>query len=101
MCLHRGSQEELVRCKPLREEVGPSLDSMNKRLGGHWGLELWGGKMSLQVCGGSPGPAPTGAREAGRQGKTLQEEDRPVLSSTCPFRIEQQGSSLTQPPLRV
>lgn len=38
MCLHRGSQEELVRCKPLREEVGPSLDSMNKRLGGHWGL---------------------------------------------------------------
>lgn len=54
--------------------------------------------MSLQVCGGSPGPAPTGAREAGRQGKALQEEDRPVLSSTCPFRIEQQGSSLTAAP---
>lgn len=51
--------------------------------------------MSLQVCGGSPGPAPTGAREAGRQGKALQEEDRPVLSST---RIEQQGSSLTAAP---
>lgn len=54
--------------------------------------------MSLQVCGGSPGPVPTGAWEAGRQGKALQEEDRPVLSSTCPFRVQQQGSSLTATP---
>lgn len=48
--------------------------------------------MSLQVCGRSPGPSATGTWEAGRQGKALPEESRPVLSSTCRVGVEQQGS---------
>lgn len=48
--------------------------------------------MSLQVCGGSPGPSATRAWEAWRQGKALQEGNRPVLSSTCQLRIGKQES---------
>jgi hypothetical protein len=53
--------------------------------------------MSLQVCGGSPGPSAAGAWEAGRQGRVLQEKNRPVPSSTCQLRTEQRGPCLQSP----
>lgn len=52
--------------------------------------------MSLQVCGGSPGPSAPGAWEAWRQRKALQEGNRPVLSSTCQLRIGQQSPSVSE-----
>lgn len=55
--------------------------------------------MSLQVCGGSPGPSAAGAWEAGRQGRVLQEKNRPVPSSTCQLRTEQRGGHVYSRPL--
>lgn len=73
-----------MRCKPLREEVGPSLDSMNKRLGGHWGLELWEARCPYRFV---VGPQGLFLQEHGKLGgKERLCRKRTGLSSAAPAR---------------
>lgn len=39
----------------LREEMDPSLDSLNKRQGGHWGLDLWEARFPYRFVVGPLG----------------------------------------------
>lgn len=56
MCAQaEASRSRLCRLKRLREELGPSLDSVSKRQGGHWRFELWEARCPFRFVVGPLG----------------------------------------------